>query len=178
MRIISGKYGGRKLVAPKSAGTRPVTEMTRNAICNVLADRLDSAVVLDLFAGSGALGLEALSRGACRAVFVDAASAAVVAIRDNVQSLALESDTKIIKQSVESYLEASVGEANYDIIFFDPPYDEFSTDLAQKATDQLKPDGVLVISTSKKAQIPGTIGQLSQAQNKIYGDTQIAYFLK
>ena len=178
MRIISGKFGGRRLIAPDTKLTRPVTEMARNAICNVLADRIDGAAVLDLYAGSGALGLETLSRGAARAVFVDVASAAVVAIRQNVQSLELdtENQTKIIKQTVESYLESTAD--SFDIIFLDPPYDDFSLELVQIVSDHLKPSGVLVISTSKKAQIPATIGQLSQAQNKQYGDTQISYFVK
>jgi len=183
MRIIAGKYGGRSLIAPDSAGTRPVTEMVRNAICNALAasEVLEDAAVLDLFAGSGGLGLEALSRDAARAVFVDAASAAVVAIRHNVQTLGLDAQTQILKQTVESYLDgiAAAGtEGGFDIVFFDPPYDEFSLDLAARAAQLVSADGVLVISASKKSAIPAIISPLSQAQAKVYGDTQIAYFVR
>lgn len=175
MKIVGGKFSGRTITAPDTPGTRPVTLMVRSAIFNVLAERTDGAEVLDLFAGSGALGFEALSRDAARATFVDVASAAVVAIRQNAQNLDVAAQTKIIKQTATTYLAQASD--TFDIIFLDPPYDDFSVELVRAASEQLKPGGVMVISTSKNAQIPATIGQLSQAQAKIYGDTQISYFV-
>jgi len=121
MRVVAGELGGRRLVAPDGTSTRPTTDRVREAIFNSLgsAGVLDGALVADLFAGSGAIGIEALSRGAERCVFVERDRAALRALDDNLDSLDLRERSKVLSSdalSVASILDA-------DIVFADPPYD-------------------------------------------------------
>ena len=121
MRVVAGELGGRRLVAPDGTSTRPTTDRVREAIFNSLgsAGVLDGALVADLFAGSGAIGIEALSRGAERCVFVERDRAALRALDDNLDTLELRERSKVLSSdalSVASILDA-------DIVFADPPYD-------------------------------------------------------
>jgi 16S rRNA (guanine966-N2)-methyltransferase len=121
MRVVAGELGGRRLVAPDGTSTRPTTDRVREAIFNSLASAgvLDGALVADLFAGSGAIGIEALSRGAERCVFVESDRAALRALDDNLDALDLHGRSKVLSSdalSVASLLDA-------DIVFADPPYD-------------------------------------------------------
>ena len=122
MRIIAGDWRGRKIVAPKGDATRPTADRTRETLFNMLASRLGSfegLSVLDLFAGSGALGLEALSRGAAQCLFVEQEADAVKAIKSNIASLGAHSRTTVQLGSVMSLGPAT---AAYDLILLDPPY--------------------------------------------------------
>lgn len=134
MRIIAGEWRGRKLVAPKGEGTRPTADRTRETLFNMLASRLGSfegLSVLDLFAGSGALGLEALSRGAAYCLFVEQDSDAIKAIRANIESLSARSRSSVQQASV-----MSLGPAKqpHDLILLDPPY---GTGAGQVALDRM-----------------------------------------
>ena len=128
MRIVSGKFKGRPITAPKGRGTRPTADRTREAVFNILshadwAPALEGARVIDLFAGSGALGLEAISRGAAFCLFVETDSAARGAIRTNVDTLQLTGTTRVHRRSAVSLgsIPANIGGA-FDIAFLDPPY--------------------------------------------------------
>jgi len=121
MRVISGRFGGRRLQAPPGSNTRPTGDRVREALFSMLGTEVDGARVLDLFAGSGALGLESLSRGAANATFVDSASAAVRAIRANLDALGLDADVR--RMDALAFLRAaSRGGPHYDLVFLDPPY--------------------------------------------------------
>ncbi len=122
MRIISGIYGGRRLVAPKGDIARPTQDRVREAWFSILGAEVDGARVLDLFAGSGALGLEALSRGAASAEFVEQARASLIALAANIEALGVEEVAKIRKGDA---LKAAEGlePGSYDLVFADPPYD-------------------------------------------------------
>lgn len=121
MRVISGRLGGRRLVAPAGATTRPTTDKVREAVFNSLDSLgvLDGAVVVDLFAGSGAMGVEALSRGAERCTFVERDRAAVAALRANIAALGLESESAVVVADVMGWVPTMRG---VDIAFADPPY--------------------------------------------------------
>lgn len=121
MRVISGEFGGRRLVAPVGLSTRPTTDKVRQAVFNSLGSMgvLDGATVADLYAGSGALGIEALSRGAASCVFVERDRAALVALRENVKSLGLETRVRIAATDVLAYAPGITG---VDIALIDPPY--------------------------------------------------------
>ena len=127
MRIVGGEYSGRRIVAPKGDGTRPTTDRSREALFNILAHGVDvdveGARVIDAFAGSGALGLEAMSRGATFCLFVETDAAARGAIRDNIEALALFGNTRIHRRSATSLgvKPAGLG-APFTLAFLDPPY--------------------------------------------------------
>ncbi|MEL7488782.1 MAG: 16S rRNA (guanine(966)-N(2))-methyltransferase RsmD, partial [Pseudomonadota bacterium] len=135
MRIVGGQFSGRKLAAPKGLTSRPTTDRTREALFNILSHRddleLDGARVIDLFAGSGALGFEALSRGAAWCLFVETDAAARGAIRDNIEALGLYGATRLHRRSATALgiKPASVGPP-FELAFLDPPYRK---DLAPKA---------------------------------------------
>jgi 16S rRNA (guanine966-N2)-methyltransferase len=125
LRIVGGRWGGRRLAFPTLAGVRPSPERLRETLFNWLAPLIAGARCLDLFAGSGALGLEALSRGAAEAVFVDRAPAAVKAIEDHLAALEATDRGRAYRGDALSYLESS-GE-NFDIVFLDPPFGQALT---------------------------------------------------
>ena len=121
MRVVAGIYGGRRLVAPPGDATRPTSDRVREALFSVLGASVAGARVLDLFAGSGALGIEALSRGAASALFVDRAPAAIKAIRTNLDALGIEADVRRMPALAALRTAADRGDA-YDLVFLDPPY--------------------------------------------------------
>src|SRR6202789_3949346 len=125
MRVIGGTYRSRRLIAPRGLATRPSSDRLRETLFNVLAPRIEGAVFADLYAGSGAVGIEALSRGARQVYFVDNAAPAVAAIRENLATLEIRSGFKIESASVSAALRR-LSESSPDercgIIFLDPPY--------------------------------------------------------
>lgn len=175
MRVISGRLGGRRLQAPKGkATTRPTSDRVKEALFSMLGD-LDGAVALDLFAGTGALGIEALSRGAERAVFVERERAAVAAIRANLASLGLGgSRAELRVGDARTALRAAreAGET-YDLVFVDPPYDharEWAGELSELLPAVLAPGARVVVESDRRAP---TDLPLAVAQHKRYGDTTI-----
>lgn len=121
MRVIAGEFGGRRLLAPEGTTTRPTTDKVRQAVFNSLTSMgvLDGAIVADLYAGSGALGIEALSRGAERCTFVERDRHAVQALRTNIETLQIADRTTVYATDVMAWLP---GMRNIDIVFVDPPY--------------------------------------------------------
>ena len=125
MRIIGGKLKGRKLRSVKGTKIRPTADRTREAIFNIIAFQVPGATVLDLFAGTGALGIEALSRGARSAVFIDISNQSISVLRENLASLPLESPTKVIRWDISRNLNCLHSSALViDLVFMDPPYNE------------------------------------------------------
>lgn len=122
IRVVSGEFGGRKLVVPDGLATRPTTDKVRQAVFNSLdsAGLIDGAAVVDLFAGSGALGIEALSRGAATCVFVERDRAALHALRANISALGLEQRTTVVTSDVPAWVPALRG---IDLALIDPPYE-------------------------------------------------------
>ena len=156
MRVIAGEWRGRKLVAPKGDATRPTADRTRETLFSMLTSRLGSFEglrVVDLFAGSGALGLEALSRGAAHCLFVEQDTAALKAIRANIETLGARERTTVQASSVMSLGPAP---APYDLLLLDPPYD---TGAGQVAIDRLLrlgwigPQSWLSVETSAKEKV-------------------------
>lgn len=125
MRVVSGDLGGRKLVTPDGSDTRPTSDRVREAIFNSLfsLDAIEGARVLDAFAGSGALGIEALSRGALHATFVETGRDALAALRENLETLQLGAQGRVVPGDALVHLErTAVEERHYDLVLLDPPY--------------------------------------------------------
>ena len=171
MRVIAGRYGGRRLRAPAGATTRPTADRVREALFSILGARVEGAAVLDLFAGSGALGLEALSRGAERAVFVESDRAACRAINANLDKLKLTAT--VLCQDVARALVQERG--SYDLVLADPPYDYAALDrLAPGLARILAPDGLVVVQTAARdePQLPG----LDVRTSRRYGSARLTLF--
>lgn len=180
MRIIGGKFSGRQLAAPKGRETRPTADRARQALFNILAHKDDfsfeGARVIDLFAGSGALGLEAMSRGAEFCLFVETDHEARGAIRDNVEALALFGNTRIHRRSATTLgpKPAGVGPP-FTLAFLDPPY---SQDLVRPALETLISGGWLAIGAliivEEAASDSATIVEnFVELDRRIYGAAQI-----
>lgn len=181
MRIIGGVHKGRGLVAPKGSATRPTADGTREALFNVLAHRPDfsfeGARVIDLFAGSGALGLEAMSRGASFCLFVDDDAAARGAIRDNVEALGLVGATRIHRRSAVALGEKPAGlGAPFALAFLDPPYGK---DFAAQALSILRKgswlaEGAVVVVEQGKDEPPVAPEGFTALDRRRWGAAQIA----
>ena len=171
MRVVAGRHGGRRLSAPRGAHTRPTSDRVREALFSLLGE-VSGAAVLDLFAGSGALGIEALSRGAAAATFVDSSPAAVRAIRANLEALGLEGEVR--RADARAFLHiARRARRQYDLVFLDPPY-RLAADLGRELSPALGPvlsPGARVVSESDR-RAPLELG-LPLHHERRYGDTII-----
>jgi 16S rRNA (guanine(966)-N(2))-methyltransferase RsmD len=172
VRVVAGAYGGRRLVAPSGDATRPTSDRVREALFSVLGSRVEGARVLDLFAGSGALGIEALSRGAAEVVFVDRAPAAIKAVRANLAALGIEADVR--RAEARAALRAASARAEaYDLVFLDPPYRHAATlgrELSEALPAVLAP-GARVVSESDRRE-PLELA-FAMTDERRYGDTVI-----
>jgi len=176
MRIIGGKIKGRKLSSVKHQRIRPTSERVRESIFDILSFFVKGANVLDLFSGTGALGIEALSRGAKRVVFIEKSSKATKLLKENVNKLGLKEVTMILPLEIEKGLKnlSKKGEI-FDIIFMDPPYDKgLIKPTLYKIIDFgiLKKEGVIVVEHTARER-PSPIFGLEIIKEKHYGDTFI-----
>jgi 16S rRNA (guanine(966)-N(2))-methyltransferase RsmD len=192
MRIIGGSLGGRRLKAPPGSTTRPTSDRVREAIFNILGPPPPHARVLDLFAGAGSLGLEALSRGAARAEFVDHSQAAARCVRQNARALGVDERCRVHCQDALALLRrwcesaprrqpaASPGEPlRFDWGFVDPPY---QGDLAARALEILGqgeligPGAVVVVEHDRRHVPANTYGSLVRTDHRRYGDTEVSFY--
>ena len=174
MRVIAGRLGGRTLRAPEGRGTRPTSERVREAVFSMLGD-LDGTVVLDLFAGSGALGIEAISRGAARAVFVERAPAAIAALKANRSALELPAQEAELRtgDGLAALRAARARRETYDLVFIDPPYRHAAVlgrELSEELPTLLEPGGRVVTESDRREPL-GL--DLPLARERRYGDTLI-----
>ncbi len=171
MRIVAGTLGGRVLQAPRGAATRPTSDRVREALFSILAS-VDGSRVLDLFAGSGALGIEALSRGAAAATFVDAAAPAIAVIRQNLAILGLEAEV-LRMPALRALACTPVRDREYDLVFLDPPY-RMASSLGPELSTALPPilaqAARVVVESDRRAPLDLDMKLLRERQ---YGDTLI-----
>ncbi len=171
MRVIAGTYGGRELTAPRGRATRPTSDRVREALFSILGDVAD-ARVLDLFAGSGALAIEALSRGAAEATLVDSSAAAIATIRRNLERLGIEATVR--REKVSHFLEQARGSARqYDLVFLDPPYrhaGSVGAQLSEALAPVLAADARVVAESDRREPLALELELLDERR---YGDTLI-----
>ncbi len=179
MRIISGALRGKKLHPFEGKGIRPTSDRTREAIFNILSHRVSGAVVLDLFAGSGALGIEALSRGADRATFIDMAPAAVSLLEKNLRSCCLQERSRIVSWNIERDLNCLQShELQYTLIFLDPPYHRglFLPAMTHlKKSRAMAPGACLVLEHGDADELPLPIADFGLLDQRRYGKTLVSF---
>ena len=174
MRVVAGRLGGRRLRAPAGDATRPTADRVREAVFSILGD-VSGARVLDLYAGSGALGIEALSRGAAGAEFVDSGRRAVEAIRRNLA--ALEIEAPVHRRDALTWLAAAGGSRSYDLVFCDPPYDSalrLAPALSERLPAVLSEFARIVTESDKHSPLELAFPLVRE---RTYGDTRIAIHL-
>jgi len=181
MRIISGRFKNRSLASPKGLTTRPTPEKVREAIFNSLQNEIQQALFMDVFAGSGAMGFEALSRGAKSAVFLDKSQQAVKSIKKNIVTLGVQKQTVIYKGDVIISLD-KIHEFGhrFDIIYIDPPYQQgYSEKVLVKIDDQelLRNAGLVLIEERSQSKLnEGVFRNLQFEKRRDFGDTSVFQF--
>lgn len=173
MRVIAGTLGGRQFDSPKSFKTHPMSDKARGALFNVLGD-IEGLTVLDVFAGSGALSFEAMSRGARSAVAIDNDRVAQTVIAANIRALGLHRDIKLIKASANAWLQTS-GPVTFDLVLCDPPYNDLQENLLQRLATCVNETGIFVLSWPGAIEPPGIAG-LKQIERRSYGDAQLVFY--
>ena len=182
MRIISGKAKGRNIKAPEGYDTRPVTDKIRQSLFNIWQWDIQDCDFLDLFSGSGSMGIEAMSRGAHRVIMVEKAEKAVRVIQDNIRSCDLQDVNHVVyAEDVFSAIEKlKYNKEKFDIIYLDPPYtvDEIFHPVMEALgkANLLKEDGIVVIRTRKEKEMKDVYGNLTKYREKVYGISMAHFY--
>ncbi len=179
MRVITGKARGVQLKTPDGMLTRPTADRVKEACFSIINFDIPNAAVLDLFGGTGQLGIEALSRGARSAVFVDAREDACKLIRENLKRTQLEQESKVIRGDYLDYLNRC--REKFDIIFLDPPYAEVFLETALKRIteiDILQRDGIIVIERPLEKELPWEFAGYERSKDYKYGKTLLTIYRK
>ncbi len=179
MRVITGKARGVQLKTPEGMQTRPTTDRVKEALFSVIQFEIPGAKVLDLFGGTGQLGIEALSRGANSAVFVDAGDAACKLIKENLKRTKLEGEGKVVRSDYLDYLSRC--RDSFDIIFLDPPYAEVFLENALKRIteiDILHSNGIIVTERPLGKELPWEYEGYTRSKDYKYGKTLITIYRK
>jgi 16S rRNA (guanine(966)-N(2))-methyltransferase RsmD len=186
MRIIAGSLRSRTLEAPPGLTTRPTSDRLRETLFNVLAPRIQGVAFLDLYAGSGAVGIEALSRGAARMEFVEQAPKALKALRGNLERLGLSAGFRIHASAVGAFLrrasEADAKQERYEVVFLDPPWDaaaEYAATLGLlggSAAGLLAPGALVIAEHRRKERLEDRYGSLERTRLLEQGDAALSFY--
>jgi len=176
MRVTGGIGRGRRLKVPAGAQVRPTSDKVKQALFNILGDKVEGGAFLDLFAGAGGIGIEALSRGAGRVVFVDAAKSSLAAVKQNIEQLGFGERAEVVLSKAESFLKRPAGP--FDLVFLDPPYAEEMQPLLEMVAGAgiLKPHSIVIAEHFKKQVSPERAGTLALYREARYGDTVLAFY--
>ncbi len=178
MRVITGTARGRKLKTPENYDIRPTTDKVKEAMFNIIQFQIEGARVLDLFAGTGQLGIEALSRGAEECVFVDRSPEALKIVGENLRTTRLEARAKTVRMDSVAYLDRARG---FDIILMDPPY---AGDLLEKALnligrfDILNKNGIMICESDRTLPLPAMPGDKFARREYLYGRIKLTTFTR
>jgi 16S rRNA (guanine966-N2)-methyltransferase len=177
--VIAGEAGGRRLTVPRSSPLRPTADRVKESLFSALGERrLGDAVVLDLYAGTGALGIEALSRGARRAVFVERDHAAVAAVTANLETTGFRERARVVRRDVEAFVGAAPPpEAPFTLVLLDPPYDQpgslTAKVLAALTPGWVVPGGTVVVERATSSGVPDFPDPWVSTWERCYGDTLV-----
>ena len=182
MRVIAGIAKKRRLKAPKGLTVRPTADRVKEALFNILKDKIEDCSFLDLFAGTGNIGIEALSRGAARVTFIDYSPRSIRFVKENLILCRFEDKAEVIQVDAFEYVKKQIKpHERYDIVFIDPPY---RADLLEillpllGRSSLLKDEGVMVIEHSQKIKLPAVIGRLTLFKSYRYGDTTLSLYYR
>ena len=179
MRVITGSARGVRLQAPKGMDTRPTLDQVKEAIFSVIQFEVEGRRVLDLFAGSGQMGIEALSRGASGAVFVDMRADACAVVKANLEKTRLSERAQIVRSDYQSYLRRC--RDKFDLIFLDPPYAEIFLENAMKSIseiDILSESGIIICERPAEKKLAAQFGTLSVSREYRYGRAAVSIYRK
>lgn len=180
MRVISGKARGLKLNAPKNDDVRPTTDRVKESLFNMINPYIMDSNILDLFAGTGSLGIECLSRGANKCIFVDNSKESINIVKSNIKKARVESESIVLNLDFKSAINSlSLKNEKFDVIFMDPPYykNMFSDALGSIDNNNLlKEDGIIVVEHDTKDKFPDDIGRLYKSRDKKYGNTTLTFY--
>ena len=175
MRIITGSAKGRRLIAPEGTDVRPTTERVKEALFSIIQFEIEGRRVLDLFAGTGQLGLEALSRGAAFALFVDQDKRSVEIVKKNVALTGFSAVSEVVQREAVSYLRAAPD--RFDLVFMDPPYGQgLCAAAAAELPRVLKPTSVVICETGADETLPDAIGALPLAKTYRYSTVRLTVY--
>ena len=183
MRVIAGKYRGRNLKSPPSLEVRPTSDRLRETLFNVIAPRIDEVRFLDLCAGSGAVGIEALSRGAANVVFVDRSRKMCALVEANLDLCKVpEDETEVVQAEASDFLSRSIaaGGKPWDILFFDPPYAndylKVLNAIGSHASKLLTDSAILIVEHHHKKELPDDVGSLHRSRVLKQGDSALSFY--
>ena len=183
MRVVAGTFRSRQLIAPRGTGTRPTSDRLRETLFNVLSPRLPECRFADLYAGSGAVGIEALSRGASFCCFAEQAQPALLAIRANLKALGISAAFSVETRTVARTLQTLAEKAQpFDLVFLDPPYEaaaEYSAtleSLGQGAAALLAPEALVVAEHARRTPLGERFGSLTRTRLLEQGDAALSFY--
>lgn len=180
LRVISGSARGHRLKTPDSKATRPTADRVKESLFNIIAPHIESSNILDLYAGTGSLGIEALSRGAAAAVFVDSSDVNLKIIKYNLVHTRLEEKGRIIRGKLPDAVNlCGICSSKYDIVFMDPPYGKnfvIKTLNVILKSDIINKNGTIIIEREKDDKVPQKLGNIELVREKAYGGTVLSFY--
>ena len=180
MRVISGKARGLKLNTPKNDDVRPTTDRVKESLFNMINSYIMDSEILDLFAGTGSLGIECLSRGANQCIFVDNSKESINIVKSNIKKARVENESIVLNLDFKSAINSlSLKNKQFDVIFMDPPYYKNMFSDALLSVDEnelLKEDGIIVVEHDTVDKFPDNMGRLYKSREKKYGNTTITFY--
>lgn len=175
MRVVSGKARGRRLIASEGLDVRPTTDKVKESMFNIIQFELEDADVLDLFAGSGQLGIEALSRGAASATFVDLSKKSLDIVKKNLDITGLKNDARVVNSDAFAFLNSCT--SFFDIVFLDPPYEKQLCDKAFEILPRvLKNSSVVICETRSNEILPEKVGELTLQREYNYSSIKLSVY--
>ena len=176
VRIISGKFGGRTIQSPEGKLTHPMSDRVRGSLFNIIGDEMIDAAVLDIFAGTGSLGIESISRGAKSVTFVERDRLASKILEENIKSLGIDDKITTVRIGASTWIDKNQGNI-YDVIFADPPYNNLQLSTVRRLGGLLKPNGLMVLSYPGTGEVPPVDG-IVVVDNRSYGTANLAFYRK
>lgn len=180
VRVIAGSAKGRKLFAVPGDGTRPITDRVKEALFNILGADIEEATFLDLFAGTGSVGIEALSRGAAQTVFIEKAHKALDVVRRNLELTGLKARAEVVRADAFHYIKLVPEGTQFDYIYVAPPqYQELWADMLLALDERpslLAPDGLIIVQIHPKEYRPVPLFNLTLARERNYGSTALHFY--
>ena len=176
IRIISGRFGGRSISAPDGKITHPMSDRVRGSLFNIIQTDIENAEVLDAFAGTGSLGIEAISRGAKNATFIERDRTTHKILIDNIENIGIEDLVKVYKIGLSTWIDQNLNK-KFDIIFVDPPYNDMQFSTVSRLSGLLKPNGLMVLSYPGRCEVPNLNG-IVVVDNRSYGTAALTFYRK